>query len=84
MNKPANVMMAPPKASAIVIIITRLPTCFKDDSLNEQPIVKAMKPNAISLIYETAPIDVCEFGSIVQPPIYCPKTYGPKTMPAIK
>ena len=51
-------MIAPPKASKIVMITTRFPTAFKEDALNEQPIVKAIKPKAISLIQDTAANEV--------------------------
>ena len=61
---------APPKASNIVITITLLPTALREDVLNEQPIVKAMKPKAISLIQLIADIEVGEAGSTVHPPIY--------------
>ena len=75
---------APPNASAIVMMITLLPTAFKEDSLKEQPIVKAMNPKAISLIQDIDEIEVGLVGSIVQPPMYWPNTYGPKTIPEIR
>ena len=77
-------MSAPPKASKIVMTTTLLPTAFNDDALKEQPIVKAMKPKAISLIQLIAAKDVGDVGSLDQPPMYWPKTYGPKTIPDIK
>ena len=73
------VIIAPPKASQIVMMTTRFPTALSDDNLNDVPIVKAMNPRAISLIHLTA----FNFPSS-QPPMYWPSTYGPKIMPAIK
>ena len=65
-------------------MITLLPTAFNDESLNEQPIVKAIKPKATSLIQDIDEIVVGLVGSTVQPPMYWPNTYGPKTIPEIR
>ena len=78
------VTKAPARASKIVIITTLLPTAFSELALKEQPIVKAIKPKAISLIQPIALIFVVELGSTFHPPINCPKTYGPKVMPEIR
>ena len=70
------VNIAPPRASKTVIIMTLFPTDLREEVLNDVPIVKAIKPNAISLIHLTA----LSFPSS-HPPIYLPNTNGPKIIP---